>query len=60
LVELAKVKLGNRILDIATGYGEPSITAAKYIQARDSVLDVDISAQMLEIAKERSTNRGGC
>jgi ubiquinone/menaquinone biosynthesis C-methylase UbiE len=47
-------------LDIATGYGEPSITAAKYIQARDSVLDVDISAQMLEIAKERATNRGCC
>jgi ubiquinone/menaquinone biosynthesis C-methylase UbiE len=39
---------------------QASITAAKYIQARGSVLDVDISAQMLEIAKERATNRGGC
>lgn len=29
LVELAEVEEGNRVLDIATGIGEPAITAAK-------------------------------
>jgi len=28
LVELAAIKQGSRVLDIATGIGEPSITAA--------------------------------
>jgi hypothetical protein len=29
LVELAGVELGSRVLDVAAGYGEPSLTAAR-------------------------------
>jgi hypothetical protein len=29
LVELAKISQGNRVLDIATGIGEPALTAAR-------------------------------
>ena len=29
LIELAEIKPGSRVLDIATGIGEPAITAAK-------------------------------
>lgn len=31
LVELAEIKRGSRVVDIATGIGEPAITAAKKV-----------------------------
>jgi ubiquinone/menaquinone biosynthesis C-methylase UbiE len=49
-------------LDIATGIGEPAVTAAEVVGDSSStttngdshVLDIDISPQMLAIAKKRS------
>jgi enediyne biosynthesis protein CalE5 len=58
LIELAEIKLGQRVLDVATGIGEPSITAAKVVGAGGHVLATDISGQMLAIAKERATFLG--
>jgi len=55
LIELARIKPGQRVLDIATGIGEPSITAAKVVGTGGHVLATDISRQMLAIAKERAT-----
>jgi ubiquinone/menaquinone biosynthesis C-methylase UbiE len=52
LIELAKIKSGQRVLDIATGIGEPAITAAKIVGTRSH------SAQMLGIAKERAASLG--
>jgi len=54
LIELAEIKSGQRILDVATGIGEPSITAAKVVGTSGYVLATDISRQMLAIAKERA------
>ena len=54
LIELAEIKSGQRVLDIATGIGEPSITAAKVVGTDGHVLATDISRQMLAIAKERA------
>jgi ubiquinone/menaquinone biosynthesis C-methylase UbiE len=56
LIELAEIKPGQRVLDIATGIGEPSITAAKVVGNRGHVLATDISRQMLANAKERATS----
>jgi ubiquinone/menaquinone biosynthesis C-methylase UbiE len=55
LVQLAEIKPGQRVLDIATGIGEPSITAAKVVGTGGHVFATDISRQMLAIAKERAT-----
>jgi SAM-dependent methyltransferase len=55
LIELAEIKPGQRVLDVATGIGEPSITAAKVVGTGGHVLATDISGQMLAIAKERAT-----
>jgi SAM-dependent methyltransferase len=55
LIKLAEIKPGQRVLDVATGIGEPSITAAKVIGTGGHVLAIDISRQMLAIAKERAT-----
>ena len=58
LIELAKIKSGQRVLDIATGIGEPAITAAKIVGTSGHVLATDISVNMLGIAKERAASLG--
>jgi ubiquinone/menaquinone biosynthesis C-methylase UbiE len=59
LIDLAKIKQGNNVLDLATGIGEPSITAAKKLDgSQGHVLAVDISPQMLEIARQRAASLG--
>ena len=58
LVDLAEIKQGDRVIDIATGIGEPAITAAKKVGIEGYVLATDISPQMLAIAKERAMSLG--
>ena len=58
LVDLAEIKQGDRVIDIATGIGEPAITAAKKVGIEGYVLATDISPQMLAIAKERAISLG--
>ena len=54
LIELAKVKPSSKVLDIATGIGEPAITAANHVGNGGYVLATDLSPQMLLLAKERA------
>lgn len=58
LVELARVKPGQRVLDIATGIGEPALTACKIVGNSGYVLATDISPEMLAIGKERARYAG--
>ena len=58
LVELAEIKQGDKVLDIATGIGEPAITAARKVGIKGHVLATDISSQMLKIAKQRTISFG--
>src|SRR5919112_3968948 len=58
LVELAEIKQGDRVIDIATGIREPAITAAKKVGVEGYVLGTDISPQMLAIARERTVSLG--
>jgi len=58
LVELAKVQPGDKVLDIATGIGEPAVTAARRVKPNGKVLAIDISSQMLLIAKTRAKSLG--
>lgn len=58
LIELADVKPNSKVLDIATGIGEPAITAANRVgNSGGHVLATDISPQMLSIAKERAKSQ---
>ena len=54
LIELTEIKRGSTVLDIATGIGEPAITAANQVGNSGHVLATDISSQMLSIAKQRA------
>ena len=38
MIELADIKQGFRVLDVATGLGEPAITAAQHVGNRGTVL----------------------
>jgi enediyne biosynthesis protein CalE5 len=58
LVELAGIKAGDRVLDVAAGYGEPSLTAARAAGSEGSVVASDISAEMLAYGRERATAAG--
>jgi enediyne biosynthesis protein CalE5 len=58
LVELAGVEPGSRVLDVAAGYGEPSLTAARTAGAEGAVVASDISAEMLAYGRERAAAAG--
>jgi enediyne biosynthesis protein CalE5 len=58
LVELAGIKAGDRVLDVAAGYGEPSLTAAKVVGAEGKIVATDISPGMLSFGRERAAAAG--
>ena len=58
LVELAGVESGSSVLDVAAGYGEPSLTAAKKAGPDGKVVSTDISAEMLAYGRERAEAAG--
>jgi SAM-dependent methyltransferase len=53
LIALAQIEPGQRVLDIATGIGEPAVTAARRVGPGGQVVAIDQSPQMLAIARER-------
>ncbi len=58
LVELAGVRPGSRVLDVAAGYGEPALTAARRAGPEGRVVATDISAEMLGFGRERAAAAG--
>jgi SAM-dependent methyltransferase len=53
LVELADVQPGSRVLDIAAGYGEPALAAARKAGSEGCVVATDISAEMLAFGHQQ-------
>jgi cyclopropane fatty-acyl-phospholipid synthase-like methyltransferase len=47
MVELAHIEPASRVLDVAAGYGEPSLTAAAVAGPEGKVVATDISSEML-------------
>ncbi|MFY9743315.1 MAG: class I SAM-dependent methyltransferase [Candidatus Sulfotelmatobacter sp.] len=58
LVEYAAPRPGMQILDLASGTGEPAISLAMRVGAQGQVTALDLSAELLEIAKHRAAERG--
>ncbi len=58
LVEYAQPKTGMRVLDLASGTGEPAISLAMCVGPVGHVTALDLSADLLQIAKGRAEARG--
>lgn len=58
MLDMAQVKKGYRILDIAAGAGEQSITAAERVGPEGSVLATDLAPKILEYAVELAKEKG--
>ena len=58
MLELAGIESGHRVLDIATGSGEPAATAARRVGPSGRITAIDQSTNMLDIARERMTVLG--
>ncbi len=58
MIELAHVTAGHRVLDVATGIGEPAMTAARKVGPRGKVVAIDQAPHMLEVARKRAQAAG--
>jgi SAM-dependent methyltransferase len=54
MVESAGISPGDRVLDLATGAGEPAVTIAKLVGKKGSVVAVDFSPGMVKFAEEHA------
>lgn len=58
MLDMAVITSGQRVLDVAAGAGEQSITTAKKVGPSGHVLATDISANILEYAKQMAREAG--
>ena len=57
LVEYSRPLPGMRVVDLASGTGEPAISLAQRVAPQGSVTAVDQSSELLDIAAERARNK---
>jgi ubiquinone/menaquinone biosynthesis C-methylase UbiE len=58
MLDLARIRHGDRVLDVAAGAGEPALSAAKRVGPSGYVLATDISANLLTFATKIARERG--
>jgi ubiquinone/menaquinone biosynthesis C-methylase UbiE len=58
LVDLAGFEPGDKVLDVATGYGEPALTAARALLPGGQVVAADIAPNLLAFGRERARRAG--
>jgi len=57
LVDYARPMPGMRVLDLASGTGEPAISLAQRVGPEGHVTALDLSAELLEVAAKRARDR---
>lgn len=58
IVAEAQIRPGMRVLDVASGTGEPAISIATLLRGTGEVIATDISAEPLKIGEQRARERG--
>ena len=58
MLDVASVQPGSRVLDVAAGTGDQTLTAARRVGPSGNVLATDDSASMLKVAAEAARNEG--
>lgn len=58
IIELAKIKAGDKILDVGCGSGNLTLTAKLYAGSTGSVFGIDASPEMIEVARKKTKQSG--
>ena len=58
MMDLADIRPGQRVLDVATGGGDPAVTAAHRVGPSGHVIASDLSPQMVALGRERVAELG--
>jgi ubiquinone/menaquinone biosynthesis C-methylase UbiE len=58
MLDLAGLRAGMRLLDLATGRGEPALRAARRVGPQGFVLGVELSGPVLQMAREKAILEG--
>ncbi len=58
IVEMARIKPGDRVLDVGCGTGSLTLTARSYAGSSGSVYGIDASPEMIEAAQEKAVQSG--
>ncbi len=58
IIEMAKIKPGDKVLDVGCGTGDLTLTAKKYAGASGSAYGIDASPAGVDIAREKAKRSG--
>jgi ubiquinone/menaquinone biosynthesis C-methylase UbiE len=58
LVADARLRQGQRVLDLGSGTGYPALLAAQVVGSSGSVIGIDLADQMLDAARRKATSLG--
>lgn len=58
MLEMAEIQPDHQVLDVATGIGEPAISAAQRVGSQGRVTAIDQATGMLDIARRRAQSHG--
>ena len=58
LIAAARIRPGQKVLDLASGTGEPALAIARLVQPTGMVTALDLSKAMLDTARERAEKLG--
>ncbi|MBX7144337.1 MAG: methyltransferase domain-containing protein [Oligoflexia bacterium] len=58
MLDLAGIGQGSRVLDLATGPGEPALRAAQRVAPDGSVVGLELDNQVLSLAREKARQAG--
>ncbi len=58
IIEMAKIKLGDKVLDVGCGTGNLTLTANRYAGASGSAYGIDASPEMIDVACKKAKRSG--
>jgi ubiquinone/menaquinone biosynthesis C-methylase UbiE len=58
IIEMAKIKPGDKVLDVGCGTGNLTLTAKRYAGASGSAYGIDASPEMIDVAREKAKRSG--